>query len=164
MNQNNRTIVSLPSDREILMTRVFDAPRELVFRAMTDPALIPLWWGPRTTTTIVDQLDARVGGTYRFIHRMDDGSQFVFSGEFREITPPERIVQTSEFDGAPGNVVIDTVTLEEHDGRTTLTIVEVCDSKEVRDAIIASGMEGGLSETYERLDEILAEQLKARSA
>jgi uncharacterized protein YndB with AHSA1/START domain len=151
----------LPSDREILITRLFDAPRELVFRAHTDPALIPLWWGPRSTTTIVDQMDVRPGGQYRFIHRTDDGSQYVFSGEFREIVPPERLVQTSEFDGAPGHIVLETITFEEQDGKTILTVLDACANQEDRDAILASGMEEGLNETYDRLTELLAEQSAA---
>jgi uncharacterized protein YndB with AHSA1/START domain len=161
MNQSNRAVVTLPSDREILITRVFDAPRALVYRAVTDPALIPLWWGPRTTTTVVEEMDVRVGGAWRFTHRAPDGSEFWFRGEFREVTPPERLVQTSEFEGAPGNIVIDTITLEEHDGKTTMTTREVCESQEVRDAILASGMEWGLNESYERLDELVAAQVAA---
>lgn len=160
MNQNNRTVVTLPSDREILITRVFNAPRELVFRAHTDPALIPLWWGPRSTTTIVDKMDVRPGGEYRFIHRSSDGTEIVFRGEFREVVPPERVVQTSEMEGTPGSV-LDTLTLEEHDGKTTLTVLELCPTKEVRDAIIASGMEEGLAESYDRLSELLAQQSAA---
>jgi uncharacterized protein YndB with AHSA1/START domain len=162
MNQNNRTAIRLPSDREILITRMFDAPRELVFRAHTDPALIPRWWGPRSTTTIVDKMDVRPGGKYRFVHRTQDGREYVFCGEFREIAPPERLVQTSEIEGAPGSV-LETITFEEHGGKTTLTILDVCSTVEERDAILASGMEEGLSESYDRLAELLAEQsAKAR--
>jgi uncharacterized protein YndB with AHSA1/START domain len=157
VNQINRTVVSLPSDREILITRVFDAPRELVFRAHTDPALIPLWWGPRSTTTIVDKMDVRPGGEYRFVHRTEDGSEYIFSGEYREVAPPERLVQTSEFDGAPGHIVLETITFDEQDGKTTLTVLDVCSTQEERDAILASGMEEGLNESYDRLAELVAE-------
>jgi len=160
MNQNNRTVISLPSDREILITRVFDAPRELVFRAHTDPALIPLWWGPGSTTTIVEKMDVRAGGKYRFVHRSEDG-EYVFHGEFREIVPPERLVQTSELEGMPG-VVLETITFEEQDGKTMLTVLDLCATVEDRDAILASGMEEGLSETYNRLADLLAEQDAAR--
>ncbi len=162
MSQNNRTVVSLPSDREILITRLFDAPRELVFRAHTDPALIPLWWGPASTTTIVDQMDVRPGGKYRFLHRSGE-NEYVFSGEFREVLPYERLVQTSEFDGAPGHVVLETLTLEEQDGRTILRVLESCATQEDRDAILASGMEEGLNESHDRLAALLAEQSAARS-
>jgi len=162
MNQKNRAEISLPSDREILIKRVFNAPRALVFRAHIDPALIPLWWGPERTTTIVEKMDVRPGGEWHFTHRMPDGSGFWFRGEFREVVPPERLVQTSEFEGALGNIVIDTITFEEHDGKTTVTTLETCESQEVRDAIIASGMEGGLNESYERLDALITEQFAAR--
>jgi uncharacterized protein YndB with AHSA1/START domain len=155
VNQNKRTVISLPSDREILITRLFDASRELVFRAHTDPALIPLWWGPASTTTIVDQMDVRPGGKYRFIHRPGDGSEYVFYGEFREIVPPERLVQTSGMEGTPDNV-LETLTFEDLDGKTRLTVLDVCPTQEVRDAIIASGMEEGLDESYNRMEELLA--------
>jgi uncharacterized protein YndB with AHSA1/START domain len=98
----------------------------------------------------------RPGGEYRFVHRTADGSEVVFRGEFREIVPPRRLVQTSEMEGAPG-VVLETLTLEEQDGKTTLTILDVCPSQEVRDAILASGMEAGLAESYERLAQLVAE-------
>ena len=158
MNQNNRTQITLPSDRELLITRVFAAPRELVFKAHTDPALIPLWWGPRNTTTIVDKMDVRPGGKYRFIHRNEDGSEYVFHGEFKEIVSPERIVQTSELEGMPGTI-LETLTLEEHNGKTIVTVVELCESQEQRDAVLASGMEEGLNESYDRLVELFAEQV-----
>jgi uncharacterized protein YndB with AHSA1/START domain len=157
MNQNNRTVIELPSDRELLITRVFDAPRELVFRAHTDPTLIPLWWGPRSTTTIVDKMDVRPGGEYRFIHRSDEGGEYIFYGEFREIAPPERLVQTSQMEGMPG-VILETMTMEEKNGKTILTVLELCETKEARDAVLASGMEEGLSESYDRLDEFFAAQ------
>jgi uncharacterized protein YndB with AHSA1/START domain len=157
MNQHSGTVIELPSDQEIRITRVFDAPRELVFRAHTDAALIPLWWGPRSTTTIVDKMDVRPGGEYRFIHR-SDGSEYIFYGEFREITPPERIVQTSQMEGMPG-VIVETLTLEEKNGKTILTVIEWCATKEERDAVLASGMEEGLRESYDRLDEIFAAQM-----
>ena len=158
MNPNNRTIVSLPSEREILITRVFDAPPELVFRAHTDPALIPLWWGPRSMTTDVAEMDVRPGGKYRFIQHTEDGSEYIFHGEYREVTPYRRLVQTFEFEGMPGPAVLETATFEEQDGKTLLTVLDLCPSKEVRDQIIASGMEWGLNESYERLTELLAEQ------
>lgn len=162
MNQKNRAEISLPSDREILVTRVFNAPRDLVFRAHTDPALVPLWWGQRSATTVVTELDVRPGGGWRFVQRAPDGSEYGFRGEFREIAPPERLVQTFEFEGMPGHVVLQDMTFTEQDGKTTLTTHEVYASAEDRDGMIASGMESGLHETYERLDELLAAQVAAR--
>lgn len=157
MTQNNRTTLTLQSDNEILITRVFNAPRELVFKVLTDPELIPRWWGPKDTTTIVDYMDVRPGGGYRYIHRSGDG-EVIFHGEIREVVPNERVVQTTSIEGMPGPAVVDTMTLEEHDGKTTLTVLEECPSAEVRDAIIASGMEEGMKESYDRLAELLVEQ------
>lgn len=158
MNQNNRTVVSLPSDREILVVRVFDAPRDLVFRACTDPALIPRWWGPRYLTTTVAQHDMRPGGGWRYVQRAPDGSEFGFHGEFREIAAPERVVQTFEFEGMPGHIIVQTMTLAEQDGKTTLTTHELYQSQEDRDGMLATGMESGMNESYERLEELVAAQ------
>jgi uncharacterized protein YndB with AHSA1/START domain len=152
-----KTKVTLPSDREILITREFDAPRDLVFKAMSDPALIPQWWGPRKYETIVDKMDVRQGGSWRFINRLPDGTEFAFRGEYREIVPPERIVQTFEFEPMPGHISVETATFTERDGRTLLTARSVFASKEDRDGMIESGMETGLAETHDRFAELLAE-------
>lgn len=148
--------LTTPSDLEIVMTRVFDAPRELVFKAHTDPALIPRWWGQRNTTTIVDKMDVRPGGLWRYIQRDADGNEYAFNGEFREIVPPERLVYTFEFEGMPGHVVVDTLTLEDVDGKTKLTATSLFASKEDRDGMLQSGMEAGAVETWDRLAELLA--------
>ncbi|MEA2660663.1 MAG: hypothetical protein QOH08_235 [Chloroflexota bacterium] len=150
------TTVTLPSDREILITREFDAPRDVVFRAMTDPALIPRWWGPRKYETIVDHMDVRPGGTWRFLNRESDGTEYAFRGEYREIVPPERIVQTFEFEPLAGHISIETATFTERDGRTLLTNHTLFASKEDRDGMIESGMESGLRETHDRFAELLA--------
>jgi uncharacterized protein YndB with AHSA1/START domain len=155
--QHNRMNVTTRGDREIVITRQFDAPPALVYKAMTDPQLIPRWWGPRRFATIVDTLDPRPGGRWRFINRDQDGTEFGFNGEFRELDPPRRIVQTFEFEGMPGHISVETATLTEQDGGTLLTVVSVFDSPQDRDGMLQSGMEEGASETYERLDEILAE-------
>jgi uncharacterized protein YndB with AHSA1/START domain len=144
-------------DREIVLTRVFAAPRALVFRAMTDPALIPRWWGPRRYSTRVDQMDVRPGGKWRFINRAADGTEFAFRGEYREIVAPARIVQTFEWEEMPGHVSVETATLEEHDGKTTLTIRSLYDSPEERAGVLQSGMQEGAIETHDRLAEIVAE-------
>ena len=148
--------VATPSDREIVMTRVFDAPRELVFRAYTDPEAIPLWWGPRRLTTTVVEMDVRPGGAWRFVQRDADGNEYGFHGVYREIVPPERVVSTFEFEGMPGHVAVDTVTLEEHDGKTTLTTRSLFDTVEDRDGVLQSGMESGAAESMDRLAELLA--------
>src|SRR3989442_10606345 len=110
------TKVTLPSDKEILITREFDAPRDLVFKAMTDPDLIPRWWGPRAYTTEVDQMDVRPGGKWRFINRTPDGTAHGFRGEDREIVPPERIVPTLEHEPTPRPVFVETPAFPEHEG------------------------------------------------
>ena len=107
------TRYTLRGDREIVMTRVFDAPRERLFQAYTDPKLIPRWWGPARYTTAVDRMDLRPGGTWRYVHRGADGSEYAFRGEYREIVPPERLVSTFEFEGLPGHVSVDTASFED---------------------------------------------------
>ena len=150
------TVVTTPSDREIVSERVFDAPRDRVFAAYTDPELIPQWWGPRGTTTIVDQMDVRPGGAWRFVNRGSDGSETAFRGTYREVTPPERIVQTFEWEGMPGHVVVETATFEDLGGRTKVTATSLFHTSEERDGMLASGMESGLTETHDRLAELLA--------
>ena len=144
-----------PSDREVVMTKVFDAPRELVWRAYTDPKLIPRWWGPRYLTTTIDKMELKPGGAWRFVSREPDGSEFAFHGVFREILKPDRLSWTFEFEGNPGHVSVDTVTLEELDGRTKVTVTSLFENKADRDAMVASGMEGGATESTERLAELL---------
>ena len=157
LNSTGTTKVTLPSDQEILITREFDAPRELVFKAMTDPNLIPRWWGPRGHVTTVDQMDVRPGGKWRFIDREPSGRESAFRGEFREVTAPERVVQTFEWEPMAGHISVNTATLTEKDGRTLVTTLSLFSSKEDRDGMIQSGMENGLRETHDRLSELLAE-------
>jgi len=141
--------VSLPSDLEIKMVRVFDAPRALVFEAHTKCEHLKHWWGRGNPLDC--ELDFRPGGTYRFVEHAPDGQQYAFRGEYREIQPPERIVQTFEFEGMPGHVCVETLELTEHDGKTTVTSVIRFDTKEERD-----GMENGARESYEALAAYLA--------
>jgi len=154
--QQETTALTTPSDREIVSERVFDAPRERVWAAYTDPELIPEWWGPRRLTTTVDQMDVRRGGAWRFVCRDADGEEQGFRGTYREVTPPERIVQTFEWEGMPGHVIVDTVTFEDLGGRTKVTGTSLFHTTEERDGMLASGMESGLSETHDRLAELLA--------
>src|SRR5207302_212175 len=120
------------------------------------------WWGPRADTTEVDQMDVRPGGKWRFINRTPDGTAHGFRGEYREIVPRERIVQTFEYEPMPGHVFVETATFTEHEGRTLLTIRSVAPSKEDRDGMIGSGMEKGLAETHDRFAELLVELRAAR--
>lgn len=146
------TTFETPSDREIVIRRTFDAPRGLVFRAITDPEHVPAWYGPRGWTLPVCRIDFRPGGSWRYILRSPEGAEMGMSGVYREISPPDGLVTTESFDDFPGESV-NTVALAEHDGRTTMTVTVLYPSKEVRDAVLQSGMQAGASETYDRLAE-----------
>jgi uncharacterized protein YndB with AHSA1/START domain len=154
----NIATVTTPSGREIRVEREFEAPRELVFKAMTDPELIPHWWGPHETKTTVEVMEPRAGGLWRFLTEDCDGNAANFRGVYREVTAPERVVQTWEWEGLPGHVSIETGTLEELDGGRTLFVGRTLfHTTEERDGMLSSGMEKGMAETYERLDTLLAE-------
>jgi uncharacterized protein YndB with AHSA1/START domain len=146
--------LTTPSDREIVMTRVFDAPRDLVFEAHSSCEHLSNWWGPRKYEVADCDVDFRPGGAWRMVHRAP-GEEHGFRGEFREIVRPERIVWTFEYEGMPGHVSVETLTLEEHDGKTTVTATSVFDSVQDRDGMLTSGMESGAAESYDRLDEYL---------
>jgi uncharacterized protein YndB with AHSA1/START domain len=146
--------VTTRGEREIVMERVFDAPRELVWEAMTTPELVKRWYGPRGHDLVVCEIDFRVGGKWRYVLRRPAGKDLGQFGEFREIVKPEKIVMTEGFDDFPG-IAVDTIVFTEHAGKTTLTLTVEAPSKEARDGIIASGMEHGAAETYDRLNEML---------
>ena len=154
--QDATTLVAEPGRQEIVLRRVLDAPRELVFKTMTDPSLIPNWWGPKGLTTVVEKMDVRPGGAWRFVQRDPDGNEFAFNGVYYEVLPPERLVYTFEFEGVPGHVLLETVTFEELDGKTRLTDRSVFQTVEDRDAMVQSGMESGAKEAMDRLAELLA--------
>lgn len=141
---------------QIVMVRVFDAPRTLVYRVITDPKLVPQWWGPRNLTTVVDKMDVKPGGAWRYVQRDPAGEEFAFRGEYREIVPNERVVQTFEFEPMAGHIILETMTLEEVDSRTKLTNISQFDSLADLEGMLASGMEGGADEGYDRLAEVLA--------
>ncbi len=146
--------VTLPSDREVVLTRVFDAPRHLVFDALTKPELLKRWFGPRGTSLISCEVDLRVGGAWRYVLRGSDGREMGMGGVYREIVPGERTIHTEDFDDYPGESIVTTI-LTEHDGKTTLTATVLCESQEIRDAVLSTGMEHGAAETYDRLAELL---------
>jgi uncharacterized protein YndB with AHSA1/START domain len=150
----SKPTVTLPSDHEITMTRVFDAPRELVFAAHTQAEHLKHWWGRGNPLDI--ELDLRVGGRWRFVEHADDGNAYAFRGEFREIVPPEKIVQTFEFEGMPGHIAVETLALTEVDGKTTVTSTTRFDTKEDRDGMLSSGMEEGAAQSYAALDTYLS--------
>jgi uncharacterized protein YndB with AHSA1/START domain len=152
--------IAEPGKQEIVMTRVFDAPRELVFKACTDPNLIPQWWGPKYLTTTVDRMDVKQGGIWRFIHHDADGNKYAFHGVYHEILSPERLIYTFEFEPVPGHVSLETATFEEHDGKTKLTDRSVFQTIEDRDGMLQSGIEEGAVETWDRLAELLEKMQK----
>jgi uncharacterized protein YndB with AHSA1/START domain len=154
----HKAVTTTPNEREIHVERYFEAPRDRVFDAYTNPELIPQWWGPYGTTTIVEELDAKTGGFWRFVSRDADGSEIVFRGVFREVSPPQRISQTFEWDGVPGYVSVDTSEFEDLGDRTRVTSTSIFYTTEERDGMIESGMEKGMNETFNRLDELLAKQ------
>jgi len=155
--QTNSLHVAAQADREIVTERVFNAPRERVFQAFVDPELIPQWWGRRVDTTTVDKMDVRVGGDWRFLSDGPDGSH-AFRGTFRAIEPPERLEQTFEWEGMPGHIAVETAVFEDlGDGQTKVSTRSLFHTTEERDGMLASGMEIGLGESYERLDELLAQ-------
>jgi len=147
--------VTLPSEKEILMKRVFDAPRHLVFEVMTTPEYVRRWWCCGEGFTMpVCEIDLRVGGKYRYVTRGADGSEFGFNGVYREIVAPERIVHTEIFEPYPDEETVCTMTLEERDGKTYYQCLVVHATTQGRDAHIASGMEQGANYTFDRLEEI----------
>ena len=157
MSKNKTTITAEPGKQELFVTREFDAPRELVFRAHTDPKLFAQWIGPRNLTTNLDAFEPVSGGKWRFMQKDEDGNEFGFHGVFHEVSL-ERMIQTFEFEGLPesGHVILETLKLEDlPNGRTRLTSQSVFQSVADRDGMIQAGMEVGLNEGYEQLDEIL---------
>lgn len=147
--------VSLPSDLEIVLTRIFDAPRSLVFECLTKPEHVRQWWGCKEFSMTVCEIDFRVGGSWRYAINGPDGSEHGFHGVFREIVAPERIIQTAIFEMFPENETIQTITLIEKEGKTTLVCSALYPSLEARNAVIASGMETGARESYDRLEEVI---------
>jgi uncharacterized protein YndB with AHSA1/START domain len=150
--------VTTPSDREIAMTRVFDAPRKLVYEALTKPELVKRWLGVFGGHTMeICEIDLKVGGKYRYVWRNKDGSKMGMGGVFKEIVPPQRIVTTEVFDESwyPGEAV-DTVTLTEQGGKSTMTTTVLYESKEARDGVLKSPMDTGVAASYDTLDGVLA--------
>lgn len=160
MTKHNQTIITAePGQQELFITREFDAPRELLFRAFTDPELLAQWLGPRDLTLEVEAFEPRDGGAWRYINKDTNGNEYGFHGVFHEVTAPERIIQTFEFEGLPekGHVILDTALFETLPGnRTRITTQSVYRSVADRDGMVQSGMEVGVNDGYERLDDLLA--------
>jgi uncharacterized protein YndB with AHSA1/START domain len=153
---NAETTFTQTSELEFVMTRVLAAPRELVYAACTEPQHLAQWWGPRSYTLPVCEMDVRPGGTYRFVQHAPDGNEYAFHGTFREVVPPERVVMTQVFDPYPMSELLVSLSFEDlGDSRTRLVDTMSFDSFEARDATLSSGMEGGARESYDRLAEHL---------
>lgn len=147
-------VVTLPTDTQILITREFDAPRRLIYRAWTTPELMKRWWGADRGEVTAVEVDLRVGGRWRCASRTYDGFEFAFSGEYREIVPDERLVSTEVYEPVPEHPTLNTLTLTEDGGRTTLTVLVEHDSKESRDAQLRSGMEPGMQDALRLLERV----------
>ena len=154
-NRHGSAVVTLPSDNEILITRVFDAPAELVFEAWTTPDLVKRWWAGHRGEVTDAQVDLRIGGRWRWVMTANGGFEVAFSGEYREIDRPNRLVRTEVFELVPDAEAVSTTTLDETDGVTTLKILIRYPSQEHRDAAIASGMEGGLQAALDQMEELI---------
>ena len=163
ITKNQTKITAEKGKQELFITREFDASRELLFKAFSDPKLLVQWLGPRDLTMEIEKLDNRTGGSYRFIHCNASGKKFGFNGVIHEVTAPERMIRTFEFEGLPerGHVSLETATFEPLAGeRTLLTIHSVFKSVADRDGMVMSGMEKGVVDSHNRLDELLEKQLK----
>lgn len=148
--------IAEPGSQTVLVSRIYDAPRERLFKLFTDPALIPEWWGPKAMTTTVDRMNVRAGGKWRIVQRDADGNEFAFKGVYHDVSRPERVVNTFELEGEPGHVMLETVTFEEMGDKTKATDRVVFQSVEDRDAAVQSGMESGAVESMERMADLIA--------
>jgi uncharacterized protein YndB with AHSA1/START domain len=159
MVSSGTATVELPTDEQILITREFDAPKHLVFRAYTTPELVKRWWSGQKGEVTIAEIDLRVGGKWRHVMVASEGFEVAFHGEYQEIVPDERLVSTEIYeipDQGDSPPTVNTATFTEADGRTTLTVLVECPSKELRDTIIDSGMESGMQESYDALERVAA--------
>lgn len=156
-NRYGSATVTLPSDHEILITRQFDAPADLIFKAWTTPELVKRWWGFDTSEWLVCEIDLREGGSWRYVTREAGDLEVGFHGEYREIEAPNRLVSTEVYEGFPDAGALNTMVLDERDGVTTMTVTVVHTCQEHRDGHIASGMEGGMQISMNRLEDLVGE-------
>ena len=159
-NRHGSAVITLPSDTEILITRRFDAPAEKLFAAYTTPELVRRWWGFETSEWLVCEIDLRVGGTWRYVTREAEGFEVAFHGTYLELDGPHHLVSTEVFEGTPdpdpdANAGVNTVTLDEVDGVTTLSVLCRYPSQEIRDIVIESGMESGMQVSYDRMEDLV---------
>jgi uncharacterized protein YndB with AHSA1/START domain len=152
-----------PGKQEIIATRTFDAPPELVYRAYTEPDLVRQWLGPRRLTMTITQMDVRPGGSWHYVHTDAEGHEYGFHGVYHTVEANKRLVDTFEFEGVPGHVSLESATFARQDGKTKVTIHAVYQSVEDRDGMVGSGMEAGMNEGMDRLDEVLREPQKRKA-
>ncbi len=155
MIDNHTNVTAEPGEREVVFTRVFDAPRELVWKACTDPKLIPQWWGPHGYTTTVETMDVRPGGAWRYIQRGPGGGESAFRGVYKTVMPPERLVYTFEWEGMLGHTMLETATFEEQDDTTKMTVTDEFQTVGDRDEALLTGMEVGAIESGDRFAALL---------
>ncbi len=153
---SKRSLGAEPNQHSIVATSIFNAPRELVFKVMTDPDAIPQWWGPRNLTTTVDKMEPQSGGSWRYVVHNQKGNEWAFHGVYHTIEAPVRIVFTYEYEALPGKVSLETTMFEDHDGGTKMTTISVFQSIEDRDSMMQSDMQEGDAESMDRLEELLA--------
>jgi uncharacterized protein YndB with AHSA1/START domain len=154
MTSSGSAKVTLPTDTQILITREFDAPKHLVYKAWTTPELVRRWWNAKRGEVTIADIDLRVGGTWRWVMVTDDGFEVAFHGEYRELVPNEKIVTTEVYEGMPDAAALNTLTFSEEDGRTTMTLLVDHASKEHRDGHINSGMEAGMQDAMDLLEQV----------
>jgi uncharacterized protein YndB with AHSA1/START domain len=154
MTRSGTAVLTLPTDTQIEITRTFDAPRRLVYKAYTTPELIKRWWGGDRGEVTIAEVDLRVGGKWRYVMTANGGYEVGFHGKYREIVPNERLVYTETFEGMPEGEGLNIVTFDEENGRTILKNVAEYPSKEIRDTVINSGMEGGMQESMDHLEQV----------
>ncbi len=151
----NMKLVVNPVEQEVTLTCILDAPRELVFKTLTDPDLLPHWWGPRGLATTVESMDVRPGGAWRFVQVDNEGNAYAFHGFYHQVNEPQSLVYTFEFEGTPGHILLETINFEDYSGRTRLCDQMVFQSVADRDAMLNMGMESGSRELMDRLAELL---------
>lgn len=152
------TLTAFPGMHDLTFTRTFDAPIERVFKAFIDPDSVAKWWGTRDSTTIIDKLDPKQGGIWRFISKDSAGNEYAFHGVYHAVIPNDRLVYTFEFEGMPGHVLLETIIFEEHDGKTLVSDMSVFQTVEARDGMLENGMEEGANESFDQMEELLAGQ------
>jgi uncharacterized protein YndB with AHSA1/START domain len=156
MAHSGKAVVTLPSDTQVLITRAFDAPRHLVYRAWTTPELVKRWWGGDRGEVTSVEIDLRVGGSWRYVMVANGGFEVAFHGQYSEIVPDERLVSTEVYEGYPDAEAVNTLTLTQEDGRTTMTVLVQHRSTENRDGHLNSGMEDGMQESMDYLEQVAA--------